>query len=214
MTKIDVMYAQIPYNISTYNYESFLSSFPENLRKKSREYSNMSDRLLNLYGLYLLKEKLITLGFEADVLKNIKYNYFMRPYLPDSIDFNISHSGDYVVCAVGDNISVGIDIEKVQPINFEDFADVMTDKEWELIYAAPEPLIMFYNFWTIKESVIKADSRGLSLPLKEISIGADNALCKGMHWHIKALEIDDRYQAHICTDIKLEKIFLHEVKVF
>ncbi|MDR2383938.1 MAG: 4'-phosphopantetheinyl transferase superfamily protein [Prevotellaceae bacterium] len=32
------------------------------------------------------------------------------------------------------------------------------------------PFFTFYDYWTIKESVIKAEGRGLSIPLKNIFV--------------------------------------------
>ncbi len=98
------------------------------------------------------------------------YNNYDRPYINDIIDFNIYHSGNYVVCAIGQDLKHGIDIEKVQDIDFKNFKKVMTDMQWQDIIRSKSPGSAFFKYWTIKESVIKTDSRGLSIPLLDIHV--------------------------------------------
>ena len=78
----------------------------------------------------------------------------------------------------------------------------MSEQEWKLISSFPNPLVMFYTFWTKKESSIKADRRGLSINLKEVVVAKDSVFIGNCEWHIKELKIDQAYLAFIATNLQ------------
>lgn len=105
-----------------------------------------------------------------------------KPYLVDApreLDFNVSHSGEWLVCAVTAGIPVGVDVEEAVPTR-----DVMTlarrfFREEEVAAlaerGAAEQCERFYDLWTLKESAVKArgeqllfglDARGFALTYK------------------------------------------------
>jgi len=51
-------------------------------------------------------------------------NRYGKPFLKDNpnFNFNISHAEDYVVCAI-DHKPIGIDIEKIRPIEYKSIAN-------------------------------------------------------------------------------------------
>lgn len=90
-----------------------------------------------------------------------------KPYakgLP--VEFNISHSADMVVCAVDSN-PIGIDIEKIRPIDlsvakricsFEEMCYLFghDPEEQDFVYTTnTDILARFFEIWTIKEAFIK-----------------------------------------------------------
>ena len=84
-----------------------------------------------------------------------------KPYLiyPKGIFFNISHSGNWVVGATAD-APLGIDIEYIK-------------SERQYIMSAESEHVQrerFYQIWTLKESYIKADGRGLNIPLNSFDV--------------------------------------------
>jgi len=80
--------------------------------------------------------------------------------------FNISHAGEWVACALADR-PVGIDIELIKPLDYRLAEGFCTQEEYLLLLQQPEEtrLNYFYRLWTRKESYLKADRRGLRLPL-------------------------------------------------
>ena len=84
-----------------------------------------------------------------------------KPVLP-GIHFNISHSDHQVICAFSKEGLLGVDLEKINPINFENFTSMFSSQEWAAIKSANDPLWAFYWFWTRKESIIKVLGRKLS----------------------------------------------------
>lgn len=96
-----------------------------------------------------------------------------KPYAKDLVvEFNISHSGDMVVCAVDDK-PIGIDIEQIRPIDLKVAKRVCTSEE--LIYLLghtptdedfayttnTEILTRFFELWTAKEAYGKCLGMGV-----------------------------------------------------
>lgn len=87
------------------------------------------------------------------------------------IKFNYSHSGEWIVCAMSHE-DIGVDVEKVQEIDIS-IADSFfscLEKDHLMACQPNQRLDYFYDLWTLKESYIKWDGRGLSIPLKDFSI--------------------------------------------
>ncbi len=109
---------------------------------------------------------------------SFKVDSFSKPCLDkpkDSIFFNISHSGDWVVCVLSD-YPCGIDIEFIKETDFGIAKRFFTQDEYESLMRQPAHYRSKYFFmlWTLKESYIKTDGRGLSLPLDSFSFKLDS----------------------------------------
>jgi 4'-phosphopantetheinyl transferase len=156
----------------------------------------MVDRKRSLLGLRLLEE--------AVNYNNISWNWNMfrrdsaaRPcigneYTGPGYDFNISHSGDIVVCAIGHG-RLGIDIEKVTQVDINDFHSVMPESALKTIMASSRVEDEFFRFWTRIESVIKADGCGFAVELDSIRFNAKTATLGIKHWNYHDLDIMPGY---------------------
>ena len=209
---IHILYAKLSDELPADVYERCLRFLPGSLRDKHFRYKRWQDRAANLYSKILLVHGLQQFGLDHTALENIRYTEQGRPYLEDSADFNISHSGEYIMCAVASGTRVGIDIEEIKPVDFEDFTDLMSKEQWGKIRQSDDPLKAFFTFWAIKESIIKADGRGLSIPLNDIVITSNTAFYD-TKWYLKQLLIDDGYcaslaSAHENVQLKLELVDL------
>lgn len=141
--------------------------------------------------------------------KNIVFNNnkYGKPYFKfdKNFEFNIAHSGKWVVCAVH-NSPVGIDIEEIQPIDFEIARRFFAKSEYDLLLNKEnnEQLSYFYDLWSIKESYIKASGKGLSIPLNSFSIYLkDNDIDiftknEFNNCFFKQYEIDSKYKMAVC----------------
>jgi len=94
---------------------------------------------------------------------------FVETPLVPAPAFNLSHSGGMVVCAVAAAQRVGVDVEDV---NRDNASTGLADRYFAPAEAADvkrqtEEAMRnrFFRYWTLKEAYIKADGRGLSLPL-------------------------------------------------
>lgn len=103
-----------------------------------------------------------------------KFNPFNKPYLANdsSIEFNMSHSKDYVAYIISLENQVGIDIEWRDPdINIEKLQDIVLN-QLEINYFrninSKDKLEEFYNIWVKKEAIIKAIGQGCNYDIKNI----------------------------------------------
>jgi 4'-phosphopantetheinyl transferase len=93
-----------------------------------------------------------------------------------SVLFNISHTGGLVVLALTCDRAVGIDVENVAvPAPIEVAKDVFAATEIADLNAVPAErrCDRFYEYWTLKESYIKARGLGLSIPLDQFHFVLD-----------------------------------------
>ena len=75
------------------------------------------------------------------------------------------------------NNPCGIDIEKINPIDYMDIAKrYYAPEEYNYVINCEEKkrLHRFYEVWTLKESRIKCSGQGVSLPLNSFSMKLDN----------------------------------------
>ena len=86
-----------------------------------------------------------------------------KPYAENlSIHFNISHSGDMVICAVSDE-PVGVDIEKIREIDLKVAHRVFNDKECDYVFKDKEKArARFFEIWTRHEAYAKLSGDGIS----------------------------------------------------
>lgn len=86
-----------------------------------------------------------------------------KPYLKDfpNIHFNISHSGEYVVCCVSDK-PIGIDIQKIGKYNPGVAKKVCNEKELKEIEESVDKAAEFTKLWAQKEAVLKRDGTGFA----------------------------------------------------
>ncbi|MBT9393138.1 4'-phosphopantetheinyl transferase superfamily protein [Hymenobacter sp. NST-14] len=155
-----------------------------------------------LFGALLLQHALSAQA-EPQLLEHVQRTPDNRPYLPGSeIDFNLAHSGGYVACALSTTCRVGLDMEYRAPKSIRAFRPHFRSAEWAAIMAPrTDTLQQFYNLWTQKEAVAKADGRGLNIPLREIQIQHRQALLAGTHWHVREVWLPEAaaYTLHVAS---------------
>jgi len=198
---IEVYCAHFPTELPERLYNAYLSCLPKTLRETNQRYRRWQDRHAHLLGKLLLIEGLRRYGLGSEIFGQLLYTQHDKPYLDSDIDFNISHSGHYVLCAVGKDLRLGVDIEEVSPIDLENFEAVMSAEQWHSIRAASNVLQKFYEHWTIKESIIKADGRGVTIPLKDLRWKAGVSMYEGVSWNIQSIPVADGYVAHLTTSL-------------
>ena len=140
----------------------------------------------------------------------IRKGYGGKPYLakePD-IHFNLSHSGEWAVCAISSS-PVGVDIQHCDE-GRRDVASRFFHRE-EIRYLDSLPQFRrdegFYRLWTLKESFVKATGRGLDLPLRsfwvDIRRGRPQIDCGNIEGQYKLFELDfpadKAYRLAVCV---------------
>lgn len=90
-----------------------------------------------------------------------------------ALHFNLSHTAGLIACAVALGREVGVDVEDVtRPGEYADlaarfFAPSEAERVRSLDGAARQEA--FFDYWTLKESYIKARGMGLALPLTDFA---------------------------------------------
>lgn len=90
------------------------------------------------------------------------------------LQFNVSHSGDYLLVGVTKKNLIGVDIERVKK-NLDHLAlakRFFTQKEYETLemLSDEKQIAAFYRCWTRKEAFIKATGLGLSFGLANFGV--------------------------------------------
>ena len=135
--------------------------------------------------------------------------------------FNLSHSGELAVYAVGLQHQIGIDIEQVRPqIAGDRIAEhYFSPQEVHALRQLPpdEQASAFFRCWTRKEAYIKARGEGLSVPLNsfDVTLRSDEAAAllsvagkrdEASRWSLHAVDVAPGYEAAVAVEGELSSI--------
>ncbi len=117
-----------------------------------------------------------------------------KPYFEGcAVSFNISHAGDYVLCAVHDT-PVGADIEALRTVRPALMARVAQPAEQAYIHATEnERDVRFLAVWTAKEAYVKYTGQGLSAGLDTVTVADENGLLPSIAGHTLTSTQTDAY---------------------
>ena len=183
---------------------SILSNFISNeKREKITRLRRRQDAVNTLLGEIVVRHTICAgTGLANDEIEilNDKYGkpYIANMAITPGLYFNISHSGDLLVCAVSD-APVGVDIELIRAAYPDITKRVFRDDEYDFVMSGPDmPGAAFFQIWTMKESYVKWEGSGLSTPLNSFSVLELKSLDRPF-FHC----VDVRTDAccHVCTDI-------------
>lgn len=131
--------------------------------------------------------------------KHIQFDYLKngKPFIKESnIEFNLSHSGDWGLLAIGQNEALGIDIEFFSSRPYQGIAEeLFSEEECMALKELPKTAktLGFFHIWAQKEAFIKASGLGLSYPTKTFTvphvIPTNTTIYDSLHnknWHIKS----------------------------
>ncbi len=116
---------------------------------------------------------------EVSITKGIHGKPETPPVGGRRISFNIAHSKGTVLIVLGRQGPVGVDVEYLDRLT--DIMEVaranFTENESNILTAISDPetrLRTFYRYWTRKEAIVKADGRGLLLPLASFDVSFES----------------------------------------
>ena len=124
---------------------------------------------------HMIGEEVLRTGLREQYAKDLAHEprargEFGKPFftLEPSIHYNISHSGDYVVCCFAEE-EVGVDIQEHRVFNFERILTRIVPEEMvREILDSEDPVKAFYTQWVLREAYIKWTGQGLSQDLRTI----------------------------------------------
>lgn len=153
-------------------------SADERARASRFRFARDRDHFVGARG--LLREILAPYLKESPGRLSFGYGAHGKPFLTGqygTLRFNVSHSFDVMLLAIANLREVGVDVERLRDIG------LVMDEIGDSVLSEPEKLALarfggedkrkaFLRFWTLKEAYIKADGRGISLPLERIDVSS------------------------------------------
>lgn len=124
------------------------------------------------------------------------------------VEFNLSHSGGIALYAFAEGRRVGIDVERVLPVEADDerFSGLwLSEAELAEITAmgADDRTRAFYSLWTRKEAFLKARGEGLSLAPDRVRVSREPALSDSLEancWSLRELPVGPDYAAALAVE--------------
>lgn len=188
-----------------------LSLLPHEKAERLRKFMRREDLLRGLLGDLLIRR------LASDKLKHppealqFGTNSYGKPYISfpetaSAFHYNISHSGEWVVCAIDDE-PVGVDIEKIGSADIAIANRFFSPEEVGFLRMERDELrrqLLFYGIWTAKESYVKAIGSGLSKPLDSFSVVFSGRLggtgiIDGERWQLTQYPLDPGYVLTSCA---------------
>jgi len=161
-------------------------------------------------------------GYLAIPAAAIRFEYLAggKPLLaaaqnPSALQFNVSHSANMALIAVGGEHRLGVDIEKIRgDIDTTTLAErFFSLRERAGLQALPDHLRVpgFFACWTRKEAFLKATGEGLSFPLADFSVTTHPDLApeleeikgstdEGKQWFLTDLSVVDGFRATVARE--------------
>jgi 4'-phosphopantetheinyl transferase len=148
-------------------------------------------------------------------------NAYGRPEIADAapggrdLIFNLSHTDGLIVFGVTRSRALGVDVENIQAreVSVEIADRFFSPAEAAALRSVPNNRIQsrFWEYWTFKESYIKARGMGLSIPLDKfgfryphergVAIEIQPELAdRAARWQFWQFRPDSRYLAAVCAE--------------
>ncbi len=177
---------------------SLAARLSENMQERANRFRRWQDAQAYIAGKLLLARLFHIPSREL----TLSYTANSRPFIRGACDFNISHSGALVVIAVGGAGRIGIDIESEGDIDLSIYQRLFSTEEWNQIVGAGSGMARrFYESWTQKEAVLKADGCGLIHPMNEVRLCHRSAWFNQAWWNLSKLDIAAGYACHLAMEI-------------
>lgn len=188
-------------------YQECLKWIEPYFRERILRYRFWEERQRSLLGRLLTRYAIIKNFCINNNDITIVENKYGKPFLfgDNKISFNVSHSKDWVVCAINTS-AIGIDVQEIKDMKLSIADRFFTKQENDYLASLneKEQLHGFYDIWSLKEAYIKALGLGLSMPLKEFSIikslDSIQVKCvKDNDFYFKQYDIGEEYKLSVCS---------------
>jgi len=156
--------------------ETYLPNASNHVKEKVARLKSDNAIRETLSAYLLLHKACEELGLDGSD-REIATDGYGKPYFVNRPDkfFNISHSCERVMCAIGD-VPVGCDVQKITTKSERGIKIAkrfFTKEEFDKLMSSQnesERNALFFEMWTLKESYIKCVGGGLSIPLDSFSV--------------------------------------------
>lgn len=217
---------KIDKSLSTNQIEKLMTIVSEKRCLKANRFIHQKDKERCLLAEALIRYALIKdygMKKEGILFDRSKYG---KPFLVgNNLYFNLSHSGRWVVCAIG-NSQLGVDVELVRLLKYEAIYKSFSLTERVYLDALPsqDKQDYFFKLWTLKESFVKFIGVGLKYPFNGFSIDVNSLkLLKEEQWGTNlsffSRKLDEKHWYALCCESdrinkKIKQIDLDEILSF
>lgn len=157
-------------NLTKVPYEKLKLMVSEERGKKADGKKKLEDRYKCLYTELFLRYVFEDNGFCTENFK-LFYNECGKPYYDKIKYFNISHSDEWIVIAIGAT-EIGVDIERIKEGRNRSLESIFKQSENDYINSFPqyEQCRYITQIWTLKESYVKYLGKSIIEELKNFSV--------------------------------------------
>lgn len=221
-------------------FNAFYKGVSEARRKKVDRFLFYPDKRMSLGVEVLLYAALDRYGFDrngcgpenaggCEETSGIRFGIgeYGKPYIEGhgNIFFNMSHSDDYVMAVVSDR-EVGCDIQKMGGAEMDLAERFFCEQEFRHLSGQPtdtEKRDMFYRYWTLKESFMKATGLGMELALSDFEVRpGDGKIVRqavdDREYYFREFDLEGDFKAAVCiadrqTDAEPEIVELDRIRI-
>lgn len=140
-----------------------------------------------------------------------------------SLEFNLTHSGDFALVATSRTAPVGVDVERIRAfpnalaIARRFFASPEIAALSDL--SDPEQAAAFFNLWTCKEAMVKATGQGIAHALARFEFtggnppalrSVDGKAAAAGQWSLRSFQPAAGYVAAVAAPVSNARFIFHE----
>lgn len=178
-----------------------LATLPQAIQQHVLQKKRPDDRKRTLIGLLLVVRFLEEHKLSTTLLASIQYQNFVKPAFQGStVDFNISHTQEYVVAAFSFKHRIGIDIEQLRTVKGWQNCHYFNKNDQERLQLSPNPSTTFLEIWCQKEAVLKACGCGFALPVEAVEIIENTAYLNHKKWYLFPFTLPHNYGIIACDN--------------
>lgn len=175
-------------------------------REKAARFHRESDRRSSIVARGALR--LLLAGYTGIPSSEIEFDYCDngKPHIAGStVEFNVSHSGEWVVLAFGRDRAIGVDVEQIKrTMDVKAIsARYYSPHELDWVETAEDPYTVFFQLWARKEAYVKACGSTLFSELKRVSVPLEDGV-ENNGWFFYYLEAGSKYAGAVVTDKPLD----------
>jgi 4'-phosphopantetheinyl transferase len=195
-------FSQFDKRIPDEQMEDMMQAFSYREKLHVLQHTSWPERQRCLMGRLLLR-RVLQDEFGIDNIR-IEQDTYGRPYAAgfSSLDFNISHSGCWIGCAVSSRGRIGFDLEEMRNVDYSICPEIFTNEEinWLETVNSDERKKRFFKLWTLKESFVKSQGSTLLIHFN----GTDspeffqNNMITSFLWRFRVFQSVSGYTAAVC----------------
>lgn len=190
---------------------NWVEELPLSKQQQIKKLRLQKDQVLSLAGLQLLKVAMPEFSDQPFSLDQLQFPAQGKPFLEGDIDFNISHSGNIVCCAISNTTKVGIDIELQRDVKVATLNKYLIEMPaLSESNSSENNERQFFNLWTKNEAIIKAANHGSIYNMKDIQHEPYGGYYQDHFWYTYSVDIvsaeeNKEYTCHIACSERLEQ---------